>query len=221
MIFAAGLGTRMGALTQNQPKPLIEVAGRSLIDHALLLVEGFGADRIVVNLHYKGEMLRDHLQARGVQFSEESDILETGGGLKAALHLLGQSPVFTMNSDAVWSGPNPLDLLARQWKPDEMDALLLCIPPVHAIGHQGQGDFHISDSGALSRGPGVIYSGLQIMKTDRLATIADSAFSLNVVWNQMLQEKRLFGAIYPGHWCDVGHPSGIHEAEKMLDDHSV
>ncbi|HKL64600.1 MAG TPA: NTP transferase domain-containing protein, partial [Roseovarius sp.] len=113
MIFAAGFGTRMGALTQDRPKPLIKVAGRALIDHALDLVAGHAPSRIVVNLHYRADQLVAHLDGRGVRLSHETpDILDTGGGLRAALPLLGDGPVLTMNSDAVWQGPNPLSHLA-------------------------------------------------------------------------------------------------------------
>lgn len=217
MLFAAGFGTRMGALTADRPKPLIEVAGKPLIDHALDLIRGYGACRIVANLHYKPDMLKRHLSGSGVQLSYESpDILETGGGLRAALPLLGEGPHFTMNTDAVWRGPNPLSLLAEQWQPEAMDALLLCVPPALAVGHGGKGDFLLSDTGRIARGPGLIYSGVQIIKPDLLHSIEDRAFSLNLLWDRMLTQGRLFGAEYPGQWCDVGHPGGIALAENML-----
>ncbi|MEO0371068.1 MAG: nucleotidyltransferase family protein [Pseudomonadota bacterium] len=218
MIFAAGFGTRMGDLTKDRPKPLIEVAGRPLIDHALSVVDGFGADKVVINLHYKAELLRAHLAGKDVAFSEERpDILETGGGLKAALPLLGGEVVFTMNSDAVWAGPNPLRHLLGFWDPDKMDALLLCVPRDHAIGHDGTGDFLLDPQGRMSRGAGQVYSGVQIIKTDRVQDTAKAAFSLNEVWDVALAKGRLFGASYPGTWCDVGHPEGICLAEAMLN----
>lgn len=222
MLFAAGFGTRMGALTATRPKPLIPVAGKPLIDHALDLVSAHGLARTVVNTHYLPDQIEAHLAGRDITLSHEApDILETGGGLRAALHLLGDGPVFTMNTDAVWSGPNPLAQLATAWNPDEMDALLLCIPPAAAIGHAGQGDFEIDPSGRARRGPGAIYSGLQILKTDALADIPDRAFSLNLLWNRMLEQNRLFATTYPGTWCDVGTPEGIDLAEAMLRDADV
>lgn len=217
MVFAAGFGTRMGDLTKNRPKPLIEVAGKALIDHTLEWVKDFGANEIVVNLHYKADLLRKHLSGREIRFSEEQpEILETGGGLKAALPLLGSDPVFTMNSDSVWAGPNPLRLLFDLWTPVKMDALLLCIPKDHAVGHKGSGDFLLGDDGRLSRGPGSIYSGLQIVKPDLVHTVDERCFSLNKVWDIALAQGRAFGATYPGQWCDVGHPGGILLAEDML-----
>lgn len=217
MLFAAGFGTRMGALTADRPKPLIRVGGRALIDHTLDLARDAGVARKVANLHYKAGMLADHLAGTDVQLSEEQpDILETGGGLRHALPLLGQGPVFTMNTDAIWHGPNPLDLARAAWDPDRMDALLVCIEPSSAVGHAGDGDFTPDTEGRLTRGPGLIYGGVQIIRTEGLAEIADSVFSLNLLWNRMLAEGRLFGLRYPGQWCDVGHPDGIAQAERMI-----
>ncbi len=218
MMFAAGFGTRMGALTADQPKPLIKIAGKPLIDHALDLVDDFGARRIVVNLHYKPEQLEKHLSGRDILLShEQPDILETGGGLRHALPLLGDGPVFTSNTDAIWRGPNPFRLLADAWDPARMDALLLCVPPEHAKGHIGAGDFLIDAQGRACRGPGMVYSGVQIIRTDGLHDIPDPSFSLNVLWDRMLEDRRLFALPYPGAWCDVGRPDGIKLAEAMLD----
>ena len=222
MMFAAGFGTRMGALTSDRPKPMIPVAGKPLIDHALELAEQSVAQTTVINLHFKPEMLEQHLEGRNVLLShEQPDILETGGGLRAALPLLGKGPVFTMNTDAVWRGPNPLDLLAGFWNPEKMDALLLCIPKKRALGHTGTGDFLIKDDGQAYRGPGLVYSGVQIIKTDLLADIPDHSFSLNLLWDRMLQTGRLYALPYPGAWCDVGTPEGIKTAETMLNQTDV
>ena len=220
MLFAAGFGTRMGALTRDRPKPLIEVAGRPLIDHALALTEEIAPARIVVNTHYRPEMIAAHLAGREVLISpEQPRILETGGGLKAALPLLGAGPVFTANTDAIWSGPNPLALLRAAWDPARMDGLLVCVPPAQARGHGGAGDFVADAEGRLTRGPGLIYGGAQIVATEGLAAIEAEAFSLNLLWDRMLAEGRLFGLIYPGRWCDVGSPEGIADAEDLLKRH--
>ena len=217
MIFAAGLGTRMGKLTAERPKPMIEVAGRRLIDHALAPVREMGLARIVVNLHYMPELLAAHLAGAEVLLSRESpDILETGGGLRAALPLLGPGPVYTMNSDAVWKGPNPLQVLLERWDPSAADALLMCIPKARAVGHDADGDFRTDESGRVRRGSGMVYSGLQIIKPDGLGDIDGQAFSLNVLWDRMLEQGRLHATEYPGWWCDVGRPEGIEAAERML-----
>ncbi|UWR02927.1 nucleotidyltransferase family protein [Ruegeria conchae] len=219
MLFAAGFGTRMGALTKDRPKPLIKVSGRPLIDHALDLVDALRPLRVVANLHYRADQIADHLAGHDVALSlEEPRILDTGGGLRAALPLLGPEPVFTLNSDAIWAGPNPLKLLRDHWDPDEMDALLMCIPIGQAFGHAGSGDFTQDSAGRITRGAGLIYGGAQIIKTNGLHDFDEDVFSLNVLWDQMLQHNRLFALSYPGRWCDVGHPEGIDLAEGLIAD---
>ncbi|MCV2892640.1 nucleotidyltransferase family protein [Lentibacter sp. XHP0401] len=221
MIFAAGFGTRMGALTAHQPKPMVKVAGRPLIDHTLTLAAPLGLNT-VVNLHYLPHVLEAHLAGSPVKtITESPDILETGGGLKNALPLLGNGPAFTLNSDALWRGPNPLEALQAAWNPEEMDALLLLIPLQNALGHKGTGDFVLSDKGQLTRGAGLVYSGAQIIKPELTKAIPERSFSLNLVWDNLLQDGRLFGLSYTGQWCDVGSPEGITRAERMLDDTSL
>lgn len=218
MLFAAGFGTRMGELTQNTPKPLLKVGEKTLLDRTLELTKAISPAHTVVNAHYHHQQVVDHLKDTPVQVVvEEPDILETGGGLRNALPLLGDGPVFTSNTDAVWRGPNPFQLLLEAWQPADMDALLLCLPKESAIGHKGKGDFVLSETGQISRGPGVVYSGIQILKTDDLNDISETSFSLNLLWDQMHKTGRLYGLTYPGKWCDVGSPKGITLAEEMLE----
>jgi MurNAc alpha-1-phosphate uridylyltransferase len=220
MLFAAGFGTRMGALTATRPKPLIPVAGRALIDHALALADAAGIARKVANLHYRGDQIATHLAPRGdVLLSwERGAILETGGGLRAALPLLGAGggPVFTLNTDAVWTGANPLDELRAAWDGERMDALLLLLPLDRAMGHAGSGDFAVDRDGRIARGGPMVYLGAQIVATAALERIADTAFSLNLVWNAAIAGGRAFGTVHAGGWCDVGRPEGIAIAEALL-----
>ena len=217
LLFAAGLGTRMGALSRNLPKPLIKVAGKPLIDHALDLATEAKTETKVVNLHYRGAMIKDHLAGRAVAFSDESAaLLETGGGLRHALPLLNGNPVLTMNTDAVWKGPNPVQHVLRAWHP-RMEALLLIVERENARGHSGKGDFRIDAGGRLHRAPDAVYTGLQIIRTDVLSEIAETAFSMNLAWNIIAGRGGLFGTVYDGQWCDVGRPSSIAVAEAMLD----
>ncbi|PIE08301.1 MAG: nucleotidyltransferase [Rhodobacterales bacterium] len=217
MIFAAGRGTRMGALTANRPKPLIEVAGKALIDHALDLADAAAVPHRVANLHYLADQLAPHLLRRGVRLSHETHcLLETGGGLKHALPLLGPDPVFTINADAVWTGANPFNELAAAWEPRKMDALLLLLPRAKATGHKGAGDFHLTPGGQLERGPGLVYLGAQILRTDGLGAVEEEVFSVNKIWDEIAARGRLFGTLHNGGWCDVGHPGGIAAAEAML-----
>lgn len=222
MLFAAGFGTRMQPLTLDRPKPMIEVAGKPLIGHALDLARSIEPACVVANLHYKPQMLIDYLGPRGVDVVvEEPEILDTGGGLRNALPLLGKAPVITLNTDAIWSGPNPLELLETAWDPDRMEGLLMCVPVSHTVAYEGAGDFRIDPSGRLTRGPGAVYAGAQIIKTDRLRDIAGDQFSLNLLWDLMLAKGTLHGLSYPGKWCDVGHPCGIALAEAMIGESLV
>ncbi len=222
MLFAAGFGTRMKALTADRPKPLIPVAGRALIDHALDVASAAGVDRIVVNTHYRAEQLAAHLAGKGVTISHEVDrILETGGGLKAALPLLGDGPIAILNSDGIWTGPNPLQTLASAWDGMRMEALLLLLPLHRTRAHGPKGDFRVDAAGRLSRGAGGedhVYIGAQIIQPDSVRTIPDDVFSLNRVWDQMIAAGTAYGVLHPGNWCDVGHPEGIAEAERLLHD---
>lgn len=220
ILFAAGLGTRMRPLTDHCPKPLIPVVGRPLIDRALDLAQMAKAAPIVVNTHYLSAMLETHLAGTSVRISPEPDlILETGGGLKQALPLLGPGPVMTLNPDAVWRGPNPLMLLQAAWDPDRMDALLLVQDRARVMGRKGKADFVQDSDGRLTRAAtdqGVLYLGAQILRTETVAAFPDRVFSLNRIWDGMIASGRLYGLSYDGAWCDVGSPAGLAEAEAML-----
>lgn len=215
MIFAAGFGTRMGDLTKTVPKALLPVSGTPLLDLTLDLASAAGIGTRVVNTHYRAEQIKRHLAKTDVVISDEQpNILDTGGGLKAALGLLKSKTVFTSNSDAVWSGPNPFTALAADWSPGQMDALLLLVPLDRAVGRKGGGDFALTD-GRLSRPGDFVYTGVQILNTDMVATHPGEVFSLNKVWDRIARSGRLFGAVYPGRWCDVGHPEGLALAERL------
>jgi MurNAc alpha-1-phosphate uridylyltransferase len=219
MIFAAGFGTRMRHLTADRPKPLVPVLGRPLLDRALALGQEAGCAPVVVNTHYRGQMIADHLAGRGVLVSHEAEILETGGGMKRAAPLLG--PVaMTLNPDAVWRGGNPLQALQAAWDPDRMDALLLVQDVGRVKGRSEKSDFVMDAAGRLTRAegrPGVLYLGAQILKTAPVVDWPEDVFSLYAIWVALIQSGRCYGLPYDGHWCDVGSPEGLAEAEAMLD----
>ena len=218
MLFAAGKGTRMGDLVKDRPKPMVSVAGQMLLDHALQFTQLPEIGRRVINTHHHSEVLRNHLRNYDdILISDETDMLrETGGGLKKALPLLGGSPVLTMNTDAVWCGPNPVQQVLGAWQ-DHMEALLLLVPQSQAFGHKGKGDFDLDVDGRLIRAPGAIYTGIQMIRTEGLGTIAETAFSHNRLWDQIASRNGLYGTIYDGQWCDVGQPESIPIAESMLN----
>jgi MurNAc alpha-1-phosphate uridylyltransferase len=223
MIFAAGLGTRMGELTRDRPKPLIEVGGLPLLDHALALARAAGVGRVVVNTHAHPAQMHAHLArvAPEALISHEPELLETGGGLKRALPLIGPGPVLTLNADMVWSGPNPLVALAGAWAPGD-GALLALVPRDAAVGHGGAGDFFRDPAtGGLSRrgdapAADFVYAGAGVLDTRALDGFPEGVFSLNAVWDRLRAEGRLRGIVHQGGWVDVGRPEGIALAEAEL-----
>lgn len=217
MIFTAGKGTRMLPLTLETPKPMIKVNGLHLAEYAFTLAQEEDLN-VVMNLHHLPQSIRAFFEPKSVLFSDEQNaLLETGGGLRAAKHLLDSDPVYTLNSDTVWRGKNPLSLLKRAWDPAKMDALLMLLPSSHVFGRKGGGDFSINDAGQISRGGPLLYSGAQIIRTHRLHEIESIAFSLNQYWDLLLKDQKVFGMTYPGDWCDVGQIESIAVAESFLD----
>lgn len=223
VILAAGFGTRMGTLTADRPKPLLEVGGRALLDHAIDAARD-GGGRIAVNAHYRSDQVAAHLAENhpGVILSEEKPtILDSGGGVKRALTLLEGDPVATLNADAIWSGPSPLRCLRAAWKAAEMGALMLLVPRDRAIGRQGGGDVALGPDGRLrwDRGDSaLVYTGAQLIEPGPLVRHPEDVFPMREIWDELMAERRLFGLVYPGRWADVGHPEGLREAEALLAD---
>lgn len=216
MVFAAGFGKRMSPLTDDKPKPLIDVGGISLLDHALACRTGMNITTTVVNAHYKASMIEAAVAAQDVVLSVENpDILDTGGGLVAALpHLRGQN-VFTLNADMVWLGPNPLDVLRKAWQTTRAEALALVVPLTSAHNRTAPGDFALSSDGQITRMGEYVYTGAQILDTRHLEEIDKTAFSLNEIWDILIESRRMEGVIYPGEWCDVGTPAGLALANTL------
>jgi N-acetyl-alpha-D-muramate 1-phosphate uridylyltransferase len=228
MVMAAGVGKRMRPLTATRPKPLVEVAGRSLFDRTLDHLRAGGVKTLVVNVHYLADALEAHVHHHAADFEvkisdERGQLLETGGGVAKALPLLGEGPFFVVNGDNIWvDGPvDTLRLLASRWNDAEMDALLLVVPLARATAHKGQGDFHMGASGRLARrqprrvAP-FVYTGVQLCSPRLFADAPDGAFSTNVLWDRAIADGRAFGVVHQGLWCDVGTPAAIPVAELML-----
>lgn len=226
MILAAGLGKRMRPLTASQPKPLVRVAGKALIDHALDRLAEAGVGRAVVNVHYLADALEAHVTARKVpQVSvsdERAQLLETGGGMVRALPQL-PDPFFALNADNIWlDGPkSAFHDLSRRWDPDAMDALLLVVPHARAVNFSGPGDFHMDPLGRLSRrrdgriAP-FIFTGIQVVSHRLLRDAPEGPFSTNILWNRAMEEGRLYGLSFTGLWFEVGTPSAIRPTEEAL-----
>lgn len=227
MVLAAGLGKRMRPLTATQPKPLVRVAGRPLIDHALNKLESAGVARAVVNVHYLADALEAHLRGRdrapAITISDERELLlETGGGMVRAAGLL-PDPFFCLNSDNVWlDGPKDVFAeLSQAWDPERMDALLLMVPHPRAVNYRGEGDFHLDPEGRVSRrrqgrvAP-FIYTGIQLVSHRLLRDAPEGPFSTNVLWSRAIGEGRLYGISHTGLWFEVGDPGAIRPTEEWL-----
>ena len=224
MILAAGLGKRMQPLTERRPKPLIELAGQTLIDRVLRHLSAAGVARIVVNTHYKAEMLKEHLAQRDdIVLSPEPDLLETGGGVKKALRHFGRDPFFVVNSDAVWlDGPTPaLARMSNAWVDDDMDALLLLQRTIAIRGEAGRGDYFLDSEGhAARRQEGAIapflFAGVQVLHPRLFTDSPSGPFSLNTLYDRAEKAGRLHGIVHDGGWFHVGTPEQRKLAEYEI-----
>lgn len=227
MVLAAGLGLRLRPITEKLPKPLVTVADRTLIDHALDRLEDAGVETAVVNLHYMSDKMVRHLRSRThpiIVFShEDGQLLETGGGVRKALPLLGDEPFLVVNSDALWlNGTEPaLTRLGQAWDPERMDALLLVHFTVDAYGYVGVGDFLVDAMGRLTRRPEreiapYLFTGIQILHPRLFKDTPEGPFSLNRLYDRALEADRLFGIVHDGEWFHIGTPDGLAEAEAYM-----
>jgi MurNAc alpha-1-phosphate uridylyltransferase len=228
MVMAAGLGKRMRPLTASRPKPLVELAGKPLIDHVLDRLRAAGVGKVVVNVHYLADSLEAHLATAAKDFDvtisdERKLLLETGGGLVQAAPMIDCDPFLVVNSDNFWiDGPaDGLKLLASGWDSQRMDALLLLVPQARAGNHRGQGDFHMDRFGRLkrrgrSRVAPYVFTGIQMISKRLLDGAPEGAFSTNVLWDKAIAEGRCFGLVHQGLWFDVGTPRSIRDTEAAL-----
>ena len=225
MVLAAGLGTRMRPVTDHLPKPLVEIAGQTLLDHAIDRLAAARVERVVVNLHYKGEMIAAQLAQRRsprIEFSREETLLETGGGVKHALPLLGDS-FFVVNGDIMWlDGLIPaLSRLAGTFNPKKLDAVLLLQRTVTAIGYEGRGDYFLDPAGIPRRrgereiAP-YIFAGIQILHRRLFDGIDDTVFSLKRLYDRAEDAGRLAAIVHDGEWFHVGTPDGLKHTRYRL-----
>ncbi len=226
MVLAAGLGLRMRPLTLTRPKPLLTVAGRTLLDHALDRLAEAGVETAVVNSHYLGDMIVNHLAGRthpALVSSPEAQALETGGGIKQALHHFGTDPFLVANADILWldGETSAVRRLARAWNPATMDALLLMVPTETARGYEGPGDFHVAPDGRLARrapdgiAP-LVFAGVHITKPELFADTPSGPFSTNLVWDRVVAAGRLHGLVHDGLWFHVGTPEALAETDAWF-----
>lgn len=231
MVMAAGLGKRMRPLTATRPKPLVEVAGKPLLDHVFDRLRSAGVKRAVVNVHYLADALEAHLKNRvkGIDVlvsDERKRLMETGGGIVQARDLIGDKPFLVINSDNLWiDGPtDAIRALAARWNDAEMDALLLVVPLARAHSHGGQGDFRLAPDGRITgrRQPGrlapFVFTGVQILSPRLIADWPEGPFSTMLFWERAIAAGRAYGLVHQGLWFDVGTPGAIRRTEAMLAD---
>ncbi|MFN3076961.1 MAG: nucleotidyltransferase family protein [Alphaproteobacteria bacterium] len=227
MVLAAGLGRRLRPITDTIPKPMVPVAGRALVDHALDRFAEARVETCVVNLHHKAEVLRQHLQGRTTPhllFSDETDLLlETGGGVRKALPLLGEAPFYVANADVLWlNGAIPaMTRLADIWDDATMDSLLLLHSCISAYGYEGPGDFFLDPVGGIRRrgehevAP-FLFAGVQILHPRLFAETPDGPFSLNLLFDRAIEAGRLYGIVHDGAWFHVGTPEALAQVDGWL-----
>ena len=230
MVMAAGLGTRMRPLTDRRPKPLIEVAGTTLLDHVLDLLRDAGVERIVVNVHYLSDQIEAHLARHARDFdmtiSDERALLrDTGGGLVQALPHIADDPFFCVNADNWFADTDEHALvrMARAWDAERMDVLMLVVPTGGAGNTQGVGDFDLDAAGRLSRdGPKrprpYVWTGIQLLARAVVVDPPGDVFSTNVFWDRAIAKGRCHGLVHDGAWFDVGYPAAIGMTEAALRD---
>ena len=226
MVLAAGLGKRMRPLTDHTPKPLIEIAGKSLLDWGLDALGNAGVETAVVNTHYLGDQIVRHVTTRqrpAITISDESDaLLDSAGGIVRALPILGHDPFLILNADTFWiDGPEPeLHRLGLAWNDARMDILVMLAHPDHATGHSGSTDFLIDGEHRLSRArgsaEGFIYAGVAILHPRIFEGAVAEPHSLNLYFDRAISAGRLFGLPMNGHWITVGTPDAVAPAEAAV-----
>jgi MurNAc alpha-1-phosphate uridylyltransferase len=227
MLLAAGLGTRMRPLTDATAKPLLTLGGRTLLDHALDRLAAAGVAKVVVNAYWQADAVAAHLAARTggprTVLRREKSLLDTGGGVRAALGLLGPDPFFVVNGDTFWfDGPVPaLGRLADAWHQANVDALLLVHRTFQTRGETGPGDFFLDGLGAVRRrregevAP-YLYSGIQLIAPALLAGAPRGSFSMTLAWDRAIAAGRLRAIVHDGLWFHLSTPTDLAEAEATL-----
>jgi MurNAc alpha-1-phosphate uridylyltransferase len=233
MVMAAGLATRLRPLSLERPKALMEVAGKTLLDHALDRLAEVGVERAVVNTHHHAVQIERHLAGRthpAITISHEPEILDSGGGMVKALPLLGPEAFYAINAKIVWCGgrSEALARLAEAWDDAKMDGLLLLQPTVSAVGYEGAGDFTMDQLGRIAfRDPRevapFVWASIQILHprffadASSFAKPGGGAFSLHPLWRQAIEAGRLFGLRHDGEWYHVSTPAGLREVRARLE----
>ena len=230
MVLAAGLGTRMRPISDTLPKPLVELAGQTLLDHAIDRLAMVGIERVVVNVHYKADMVIARLAERDhprIEISREDELLETGGGVARALPLLGEC-FFVVNGDVLWldGKDHALSRLAAAFDTARMDAVLLFQRTTDAVGYEGRGDYFLDPLGVPRRrgereiAP-YLFSGVQLLHRRLFDGVAERRFSLNLLYDRAERAGRLSAIVHDGEWYHIGTPDGLDATRSRLNSHRI
>jgi N-acetyl-alpha-D-muramate 1-phosphate uridylyltransferase len=230
MVLAAGLGTRLRPVTDALPKPLVQLNGRAMLDHAIDRLALVGVEHIVVNTHYLAAMIAAHLACRDqprIEISEEPELLDTGGGVAQALTSLGDV-FFVVNADVFWLDGKEASLLrlARAFDCGATDAMLLLQRTVTAVGYEGSGDYLLDAAGRPRRrrereiAP-YLFAGVQLLHRRLFDGVTERVFSLVRLFDQAEQAGRLRAIVHDGEWYHVGTPAGLAATRERLSSHRV
>lgn len=231
MVLAAGLGTRMRPITNTIPKPLVTVDGKTLLDHALDALVVAGVKKANINVHYLADQIENHIETRlapEISISDERErLLDSGGGVKKAIHHLPSGPFFILNADSFWidADRSALQSMNEIWNDDSMDMLLLVTEKDNAVGFDGKGDFFMDESGRLTRRGNAesapfIYAGAIVAKAQKFQLIPEEKFSLNQMFDEAILNNALYGCPLDGLWLHVGTPQSIPEAEAAISSYN-
>jgi len=230
MVLAAGLGTRLRPVTDTLPKPLVELDGRTLLDHAIDRLALAGVEHVVVNTHYMAAMVAARLACRdrpGIEISEEPELLDTGGGVAHALPSLGEE-FFAVNADVFWldGKDSALLRLARAFDPERMDAVLLLQRTVSDVGYDGSGDYLLDPAGRPRRrrereiAP-YLFAGIQLLHRRLFDGATDRIFSLVRLFDRAERAGRLHAVVHDGEWYHIGTPAGLAATRARLASHRI
>ncbi len=227
-VLAAGLGERMRPLTNTTPKPMLKVAGKTMLDRCLDALADAGVIDAVVNTYYLPDIIEDHVKSRTqprITISRETELLDTGGGVRKMIGFFGDEPFFALNADVVWTdGSVPaLTALAQAWDPAKMDVLLLLYPCAGLPDHAGKGDYYLADGSdrpvfAKTAGltPNYIFTGPRIVNPRLFDGVAEGKFSFLELFHKAEKAGRLYALRHTGKWYHVGTPDALADTDRIL-----
>lgn len=224
-ILAAGKGTRLRPYTDKMPKPMVDIAGTSIIKRTLSKLRDENVTETVVNLHHLGDVLENHLKdisAPRITLSKETDLLETGGGIKNALHHFGDDPFYIINGDALWDekGEPALARLAAAWNEEKMDILLLLQPISNMPLTGAVGDYDMDADGKAIRSKNktgqYMFAGIRIAHPRIFENTPDGAFSFLSLMDKAEEQGRLYAVPHTGHWYHISTPEDLESVNKAF-----